>query len=622
MRILTKSISIIPHSRGPNGPESPDSNPPLRTGAHYMLWCWMDMQGDECLGPGLMCVDRGVLVSMWRPRLGPRLHHTHAPYGPCVSRTGIFPSVCGRRTRAELHIQDIRPRMLPSSAAPRQRASCTHPCCSFPCRGLRAHGTLHSPGPMPGLAPLVKPHPPPGLHSSSLYRRVRCLEPEPEGGVVGVCKVGVGISLELADVGSNLGEVSDYVSGGICVVSGSGLWVLGHELRRLMRNCGQHRRSRTLMLVPNLRPKVVAHSGSRLLLGLIVRVCGRLVARSSTARHPEARPPSAALRERSLDARRARSMAPFPQRAGLLAFRLLPPALLFPRPLLPKPPQPAYPRPGAPTARFAEGFRPRDLGAFGRLPRDGYHPHPGGRASEGLPQGTFRWAGELREVPLEDRVGLRVQGGAGGRSARRGEGLRVGPGKLRRTADRRRDGLPRPPQRLPGRQGLLLARVGALLAGSLRGFGRRHAQGQQREGLAGGRSTLGGGQAAAHRAGYLAAEGPLLPGAPSGEDAGRPARPLGRQGGSLHLRAASQLFARSAVTPPRGSFDLTSYASVVLGMRHILIGKRIYVHGVPLHTSWFCPYCCATVDTASVTVRGTGSGMPPEPDMVSAAPVG
>jgi hypothetical protein len=104
------------------------------------------MQGDGCSGPGLMCVDRGVLVGMRHPRLGPRLHRTHALCGPCVSRTEISPSACGRRTRAELHIQDIRPRMLPSSAAPRRGASCTHPSCSFPCSALRGHGTLHSPG--------------------------------------------------------------------------------------------------------------------------------------------------------------------------------------------------------------------------------------------------------------------------------------------------------------------------------------------------------------------------------------------------------------------------------------------------------------------------------------------
>jgi hypothetical protein len=27
-----------------------------------MLWLWMDMEGDECSGPGLMCVELGVLV--------------------------------------------------------------------------------------------------------------------------------------------------------------------------------------------------------------------------------------------------------------------------------------------------------------------------------------------------------------------------------------------------------------------------------------------------------------------------------------------------------------------------------------------------------------------------------
>ena len=36
-------------------------------------------------------------------------------------------------------------------------------------------------------------------------------------------------------------------------------------------------------------------------------------------------------------------------------------------------------------------------------------------------------------------------------------------------------------------------------------------------------------------------------------------------------------------------------------MRKTRIGKRIFVQGVPLDTSWFCPYCCATVDTPSVT---------------------
>jgi hypothetical protein len=47
------------------------------------------------------------------------------------------------------------------------------------------------------------------------------------------------------------------------------------ELRRLMCNCEKQRRSRNLMLlVPNLRPKVVSQLGSRLLLDLIVRARG------------------------------------------------------------------------------------------------------------------------------------------------------------------------------------------------------------------------------------------------------------------------------------------------------------------------------------------------------------
>jgi hypothetical protein len=42
-------------------------------------------------------------------------------------------------------------------------------------------------------------------------------------------------------------------------------------------------------------------------------------------------------------------------------------------------------------------------------------------------------------------------------------------------------------------------------------------------------------------------------------------------------------------------------------MRKTRIGKQIYVQGVPLDTIRFCPYCCATVDTAFVTLGATGS---------------
>src|ERR671912_645694 len=37
--------------------------------------------------------------SRWRPRLGPRLERTQALCGPCVSRRGLSPAVCGRGNR-------------------------------------------------------------------------------------------------------------------------------------------------------------------------------------------------------------------------------------------------------------------------------------------------------------------------------------------------------------------------------------------------------------------------------------------------------------------------------------------------------------------------------------------
>src|SRR5215203_6069700 len=61
-------------------------------------------------------------------------------------------------------------------------------------------------------------------------------------------------------------------------------------LRRLMRNCGRRGRSRNLMLAPNLLPKAVPHSGSRLLLGLIVRPDRRLVEGRPPLGHTPPRP--------------------------------------------------------------------------------------------------------------------------------------------------------------------------------------------------------------------------------------------------------------------------------------------------------------------------------------------
>jgi hypothetical protein len=55
-----------------------------------------------------------------------------------------------------------------------------------------------------------------------------------------------------------------------------------------------------------------------------------------------------------------------------------------------------------------------------------------------------------------------------------------------------------------------------------------------------------------------------------------------------------------------GDTMIVRHMQKTLGMRQILIGERIYVHVVPSDTSWFCPYCCATVDTACVTLGPCG----------------
>jgi hypothetical protein len=60
-----------------------------------------------------------------------------------------------------------------------------------------------------------------------------------------------------------------------------------------------------------------------------------------------------------------------------------------------------------------------------------------------------------------------------------------------------------------------------------------------------------------------------------------------------------------------GDTMIFSHMQKPLGMRKTRIGKRIYVRRVPLDTSWFCPYCCATVDMASSLFRA------PEAERVS-----
>src|SRR5829696_3303902 len=81
------------------------------------------------------------------------------------------------------------------------------------------------------LPPFVESHPAPRLHSGRLNRRVRQLQPEPQGVVAGIAEVGIGLSLEGGNLGRNLGQVSCYVLDGVGVVPGPRVRVLAHPLR-------------------------------------------------------------------------------------------------------------------------------------------------------------------------------------------------------------------------------------------------------------------------------------------------------------------------------------------------------------------------------------------------------
>src|SRR5215207_2902112 len=177
-------------------------------------------------------------------------------------------------------------------------------------------------------------------------------------------------------------------------------------------------------------------------------------ARRKPGRPKEARPPGGALREqRGLDdARRTRPVAPlFPQREGLLAFRLLLPAfLLLPRRPLCSQSQLTTGGCARPGARAA-GVAGRDLAGMLADPKALYRvvdTPPSGpgdhREGEGLWRKGGLLAGQARALwaqRLQDRVGLGLlQGGAGGGGPREGvvTAFAVWPprGLLRREAHR------------------------------------------------------------------------------------------------------------------------------------------------------------------------------------------
>ena len=93
------------------------------------------------------------------------------------------------------------------------------------------------------------------------------------------------------------------------------------------------------MLAPNLLPKAVPHSGSRLLLGLIVRPDRRLVEGRPPLGHTPPRPSRPPERPGGPDAGDPRPVAALSQRARLLALRVGAPAPLVPYVVLPRPTQ-------------------------------------------------------------------------------------------------------------------------------------------------------------------------------------------------------------------------------------------------------------------------------------------
>src|SRR5215216_5496985 len=335
-----------------------------------------------------------------------------------------------------------------------------------------------------------------------------------------------------------------------------------------MRNCGRRGRSRNLMLAPNLLPKAVPHSGSRLLLGLIVRPDRRLVEGRPPLGHTPPRPSRPPERPGGPDAGDPRPVAALSQRARLLALRVGAPAPLLPEVVLPRPTQPAHSSPGARVAPLAAGFRRGSYGTFGGLPRDGHYPHPGHREGEGFSQGAFRRPSKLRTQRLQDRVGIRLQGGPRGGPRGRDHRFRAGRRGLGREAHRRRPHSFRPPRSVPGRQGLHGARVGAAVDGALRSARCGRPEKRLPQGVVEGRSALGLWQAPDHRRGHRPTQGLLLSGASSCEDVGGAADAPGRQGRGLHLRTTDQRLSRPTAAPPGGSARIAHCTSVVLELRH------------------------------------------------------
>jgi hypothetical protein len=141
------------------------------------------------------------------------------------------------------------------------------------------------------------------------------------------------------------------------------------------------------MLMYQTLSKGWCHARSRLLLGLIVRVGGRLVEAQALFGAAESWTSGLAYRPRGHHPGHPRPVvAPLQKRARFLALRSRTSAPLLPYPLFPEPTQPQDALCGARFARLPACSDPNALWRFGDLPCPGHHSHPGHREGKSFSQ--------------------------------------------------------------------------------------------------------------------------------------------------------------------------------------------------------------------------------------------
>lgn len=311
----------------------------------------------------------------------------------------------------------------------------------------------------------------------------------------------------------------------------------------MMSNCGERVRSRNSTPVSDLRPKVMGHE-ARLLSNsnLTVRPRVRLA-----ALQPLLGP---TLLSSTLPPSSACPVSPLPQRARLLAPRLRSPAWVLPE---------------AREARVATGLRRVDCRAFCKLSHPGDYSHPVDSIVESMPERAVQRASHLRVKLVEDRMSLRVQGGAGGGPEGSGERLRPCISDLGRMPDRRRFHSGRLPRGVPDLQGIHRdRRVGAALSAKARSIRGANPKEKQLPGLVQGRSSTGVGQEPVHRGGGALTQGLLRLGASPAQDPGLAVNSSDGQGSDVHLRVKDQRLSRPPAASPRGPVELAQCVSAIL----------------------------------------------------------